>query len=71
MDMNMNYVAPIIAAGALAKDPDPDKGKVSYSNTKGKKKAKSKKDEKFAVVYELHERDEFAPVTYSNPMMRH
>lgn len=71
MDMNMNYVAPIIAAGALAKDPDPEKGKVSYSNNKGKKKAKSKKDEKFAVVYELHERDEFSPVTYSNPLMRH
>ncbi|MBP5164155.1 MAG: hypothetical protein ILP08_01850 [Lachnospiraceae bacterium] len=70
MDMNMNYVAPIIAAGALAKDPDENKGKVSYY-TKGKKKEKTKKDEKFAVVYELHEKDEFSPVTYSNPLMKH
>lgn len=69
MDMNMNYVAPIIAAGALAKDPDREKGKVAYVS-KGKKRTKAKKDEKFAVVYELREKDEFSPVTYSNPMLR-
>ncbi len=69
MDMNMNYVAPIIAAGALAKDPDPEKGKVTYQ-PRGKKKPKVKKDEKFAVVYDLREKDEFSPVTYSNPLQK-
>ena len=64
MDMNMNYVAPIIAAGALAKDPDREKGKVTYQ-PRGKKKAKVKKDEKLAVVY-----DEFSPVTYSKPLQK-
>ena len=54
MDMNMNYVAPIIAAGALAKDPDREKGKVTYQ-PRGKKKAKVKKDEKLAVLCVLRE----------------
>lgn len=69
MDMNMNYVAPIIAAGALAKDPDPEKGKVNYTS-KRRKRTKVKKNENFAVVYELREKDEFSPVTYSNPMLK-
>ena len=69
MDMNMNYVAPIIAAGALAKDPDPEKGKVAYTS-KAKKRQKKRKDENFAVVYELREKDEFSPVTYSRPLIK-
>ena len=70
MDMNMNYVAPIIAAGALAKDPNPENGKLSYYGSRRKKKQKAKKEEKFAVLFELREKDEPTPVTYSNPLAK-